>query len=108
MKTKTLTSQTAEYQTAIFLLLVSALVAALAGYLYFVNAGVLSVVARDHMEDEIVLVGSHVSELEAQYFAHTEKINKDTAIALGFSEPEAVIYASRQSLAKQVFTLRNQ
>ncbi len=64
-------------------------------YLYLVNASVLSVVGRKHAEESSSDIAAHVAGLEAEYFALSESVTMDEALAKGFSEPKDTLFASR-------------
>ena len=90
------------------LLLVSSILLAvfLIGYIYYINAGVLSVVTRKQTEEKVAIVSTKVSELESNYLSIIEDINPELAISMGLKEPTHIRYVDRKSLVREFVSLR--
>ena len=62
------------FEKEIFWGLLSILVVMSLLYAYFVNSTVLNIVERKSINNEIIVLSSHVSEMESEYFDLSNKI----------------------------------
>jgi len=65
-------------------------------YAYFVNQTILNIVERENFEEEIAVLNSEISELEANYLDLKNKITLDYAHSLGFSDAKNIKFASNK------------
>lgn len=77
---------------AIFWLQWILLSALLALYAYFIVMSVVQVVLRQELLVAIQEAETQVSQLEAEYFEHSNDLSQETALALGFVELSPVAY----------------
>lgn len=66
-------------------------------YGYFLNAAIVSVVARESLQDKISLVSSDVGVLESKLLAAEKPLTSDTVADYGLSAPKEVSYLGAQS-----------
>lgn len=86
-----------EHRKGIFWALAVVLVVLCGMYMYFINATVLNVVARERYENQIAEMTSKVSDLEFKNITLKNSITMDKASTLGFIETSNVTFISRDS-----------
>lgn len=67
----------------------------LCGYLYFVGASVLNIIARKEASRSSVSLQSTIAGLEKQYFALTDAVTPESASTLGLSTVNSTAYVYR-------------
>ncbi len=67
----------------------------LCGYLYFVGASVLNIIARKEASRSSVSLQSSIAGLEKQYFALSEGVTPETGSTLGLSPVHETDYVYR-------------
>ena len=91
-------------QKRIFFALAAAILSVSLLYVYFMSASVVHIVSRQHVEKRITDLSSRISELEQSYMSLSKEITRSYARDLGFDEPAAVSYTSRDAFAADVRT----
>ncbi len=69
-------------------------------YGYFISKSIVNVIVREEVNNDIVAVSSAISELEFEYIAHKNTINKEYAKAAGFTNIASKKFVARKSFAK--------
>ena len=67
----------------------------IAGYLYFVSAAVLNVMARKEALTQITHIDAAIGTLEGKYFSLSQGITPQSAAALGLSTIQSTEYVDR-------------
>jgi hypothetical protein len=67
----------------------------LCGYLYFVGASVLNIIARKEASRSSVALQSSIARLEKQYFVLSEAVTPTTGASLGLSHVQETNYVYR-------------
>jgi hypothetical protein len=65
--------------------LVAVLVVLAMGYLYFVSASIINIMARKEAMTQSGAIIASIGSLEGQYFSLTQSITPDSAVAIGLS-----------------------
>ena len=65
--------------------LVAVLVVLAFGYLYFVSASIMNIMARKEAMAQSGAIVASIGSLEGQYFSLTQSITADSAVAIGLS-----------------------
>ncbi|MBL7045091.1 MAG: hypothetical protein ISR98_00615 [Parcubacteria group bacterium] len=69
-------------------------------YGYFISKSIVNVIVREEINNDVVAVSSAISELEFEYIAHKNTINKEYAKAVGFKNISTKTFVARKSFAK--------
>jgi hypothetical protein len=69
-------------------------------YGYFISKSIVNVIVREEINNDVVAVSSAISELEFEYIAHKNTINKEYAISAGFKNIASKTFVARKSFAK--------
>jgi hypothetical protein len=85
-----------------------ALVALIGGYLYFVSASVLNVMARREAIAQVAQIEGTIGGLEQQYFALSESVSPQLGAALGLSPARNTQYVYRPGTIGAVTMARNE
>lgn len=103
-------SLTAEHPAERFLFRVLAIVllGLIGGYMYFVSASVLNVIARKEAVSQMASLGSTVSLLERDYFAATAAITPRAGVRLGLSPVSNTRYVHRPGTVSAAETSPNE
>lgn len=80
------------FESALFRVLCAGLFVCLAGYLYFVSATVLNIMARKEANIESARIQGSLADLEQQYFALSESVDRHTATSLGLTSLDGANY----------------
>lgn len=80
------------FESIVFRALVATLFLLLAGYLYFVSATVLNIMARKEADIESSRIQGSLAGLEQQYFALSQSVDEHVASSLGLSELKGADY----------------
>ena len=88
-------SQQHPFESTIMRTLCIALVVLVCGYLYFVSASVLNVIARKEALAEISKIQGSIGGLEQQYFTLSEGVTPQAGATLGLSPIEDTQYVYR-------------
>lgn len=83
------------YERVAFRALFALLGIILCGYLYFVGASVLNIIARKEASRSSVAVQSSIASLEKQYFVLSEAVTPGTGATLGLSQLQETDYVYR-------------
>lgn len=83
------------YERVAFRILFALLGIILCGYLYFVGASVLNIIARKEASRSTVALQSAIAGLEKQYFALTETVTPETGPSLGLGPVNDTDYVYR-------------
>lgn len=83
------------YERVAFRVLFAVLGVILCGYLYFVGASVLNIIARKEASRSSVSLQSSIAGLEKQYFVLTDAVTPGTGATLGLSHVQATDYVYR-------------
>lgn len=75
------------------------------GYLYFVSASVLNVMARREADAQTVKLQSSIADMERQYFALEKGIDASSASALGLAPVAPAQYVFRPGNAASAATI---
>ncbi|MDP3646249.1 MAG: hypothetical protein Q8R25_04125 [bacterium] len=84
-------------ESALFRLLAGVIVVLLLGYLYFVSASVLSVIARKEALTGITKTQSAISVMEQEYFTLSQSVTPSIGASLGLSRVRSTSYVYRPS-----------
>lgn len=97
-------SLTAEhpYESAILRIIVISILALVFGYLYFVGASILHVVARKEMNAEATRLQSAIAVMEREYFALSGVVDESIAPSLGLSAVQKTTYVYEPGTAVAV------
>ncbi len=79
-------------EAIVFRILCVALVCMLLGYLYFVSATVLNIIARKEANIEVAKIQGSLAGFEQQYFALSQGVDRTVAASLGLSSLESAQY----------------
>lgn len=103
-------SLTAEHpaERVMFRVLIALLLGLIAGYIYFVSASVLNVVARKEAMTHMASLGSSVSLLERDYYAATAAITPGVGARLGLSPVAHTRYVHRPGTVGAAETSSNE
>lgn len=83
------------YERVAFRVLFALLGIILCGYLYFVGASVLNIIARKEASRSSASLQGSIAVLEKQYFVLTEAVTPQTGASLGLSQVNATDYVYR-------------
>ncbi len=83
------------YERVAFRVLFAILGVILCGYLYFVGASVLNIIARKEASRASVSLQSSIAGLEKQFFALSEGVTPETGSSLGLTSVNATDYVFR-------------
>lgn len=83
------------YERVAFRVLFAVLGIILCGYLYFVGASVLNIIARKEASRASVSIQSSIARLEKQYFVLSEAVTPTTGASLGLSHVQDTDYVYR-------------
>ncbi len=83
------------YERVAFRVLFALLGIILCGYLYFVGASVLNIIARKEASAASSNMQSSIAILEKQYFLLSEAITPDSGATLGLSQVDSTDYVYR-------------
>ncbi len=83
------------FERIAFRVLFAALGIVLCGYLYFVGASVLNIIARKEASHASVAVQSTIAGLEKQFFALSEGVTPETGSSLGLAPVSGTDYVYR-------------
>lgn len=83
------------YERVAFRVLFAVLGIILCGYLYFVGASVLNIIARKEASRASQGIQSTIARLEKEYFVLSESVTPDSGIVLGLSPVRATDYVYR-------------
>ena len=84
-----------------------ALIALVAGYLYFVSASVLNVIARKEALSQVIKIQGTIGGLEQQYIGLSQSVTPSTGDALGLSPVLNTQYVYRPGNVGAVTIARN-
>ena len=98
MKTKTL--QINIFEKRAFTALIAIVFILLGFYGYFISKSIVNVIVREEINNDVVAVSSNISELEFEYIAHKNTINKEFAKSAGFKDLAEKNFVARKSFAK--------
>lgn len=101
MRTKTL--QINIFEKRALTALIAMIFILLGFYGYFISKSIINVIVREEINNDIVRIGSAISELEFEYIAHKNTINKEFAISAGFKNIASKKFVARKSFAKLSF-----
>jgi len=73
-------------------------------YAYFLNAAIMSVVARESLQDNISLAGANVGTLENQFLAVERPLTTDAMTNYGLSAPKNVSYLDSGEASGAILT----
>lgn len=88
------------FEKRAFVTLIAIIFILLGFYGYFISKSIVNVIVREEINNDIVAVSSAISELEFQYIAHKNTINKEFAKASGFQNIIEKTFVARKSFAK--------
>jgi hypothetical protein len=83
------------YERAAARVLFALLVLLLCGYVYFVGASVLHIIARKEASAKTTQLQSAIASMEQQYFALSHSVDKSTAGELGLAPVSGTQYVYR-------------
>jgi hypothetical protein len=83
------------YERVAFRVLFALLGIILCGYLYFVGASVLNIIARKEASRSSAALQSSIAILEKEYFVLSEAVTPGTGATLGLSQVQATDYVYR-------------
>ncbi len=83
------------YERVAFRVLFAILGIILCGYLYFVGASVLNIIARKEASRAAVQMQSSIAGLEKEFFALSEGVTVETGSALGLAPVDGTDYVYR-------------
>ncbi len=66
-------------------------------YGYFLNAAIISVIARESLENNVSLISSNIGTLEGQLLALERPLTTDAVADYGLSVPKDVTYVGENS-----------
>ncbi len=95
------------YERILARFLTIAVVTLVAGYLYFVSASVLNVIARKDALTQVAKIQSAIGGLERQYLALSQSVTPSTDVAIGLSPVENTQYVYRPGNVGAVTIGRN-
>jgi len=98
MKTKTL--QINIFEKRVLTALVVLVFILVGFYGYFISKSIVNVIVREEINNDVVVVSSAISELEFEYIAHKNTINKEFANKAGFTKLASKRFVARKSFAK--------
>jgi hypothetical protein len=98
MKTKTL--QINIFEKRAFTALIAIIFILLGFYGYFISKSIVNVIVREEINNDVVVVSSAISELEFEYIAHKNIINKEYAKAAGFKDLAEKKFVARKTFAR--------
>ena len=87
------------YERHALSILLIALALLIAGYLYFVTASILHVMARSEALRQTDKIESSIGELEQRYLALAHEVSPGTGLALGLAPVSDVSYVHREGNA---------
>jgi hypothetical protein len=76
-------------------------------YGYFVKQTILNVVTREEVEEEMIDLGSAVSQLEVRYIELKNRIDLDFAYSLGYKDASEIKFVSRNVMDKALTINQN-
>ncbi|HVU75680.1 MAG TPA: hypothetical protein VHD38_02515 [Candidatus Paceibacterota bacterium] len=76
----------------VFRILCVVLAALLCGYLYFVSASILNIMAQREADSSLAQVQSSIASLEQEYFALDEHVDQSIASSLGLTSVSGTQY----------------
>ncbi len=88
------------YREVIAFSLISTIIVAAAAYVFFVQAAVQNVVARQAISTQINAANMKVNDLESKYLILDNSITMNTAIQYGFQPAEVSQFISASSLGQ--------
>jgi hypothetical protein len=98
MKTKTL--QINIFEKRAFTALVVVIFILLGFYGYFISKSIVNVIVREEISNDAIAISSAISELEFEYIAHKNTINKELAKSAGFKDLASKKFVARKTFAK--------
>lgn len=98
MRSKTL--QINIFEKKAFTALITMIFILLGFYGYFISKSIVNVIVREEINNDIVVVNSILSELEFEYIAHKNTINKEFANRAGFKDIIGKTFVTRKTFAK--------
>lgn len=87
------------YESALLRALMLILVVLCAGYLYFVGASVLNIIARKEAAAETTRLQSAIAAMEQEFFALSESIDESVATTIGLAPIDDAQYVYRPGTA---------
>jgi hypothetical protein len=87
------------YESAFLRALMLILFTLCAGYLYFVGASVLHIIARKEAGIETTRLQSAIASMEQEYFALSHSVDESVAASIGLTNLEKTAYVYRPSTA---------
>ncbi|MDO8481548.1 MAG: hypothetical protein Q7S75_00515 [bacterium] len=95
-------------ERAAFRVLFAILAVLIFAYLYFVAASILNVIARKEALSQSAQLGSAIGAYERDYFAISEKVNRDAGAPLGLYPVSNIAYIHRPGVVGQALASKNE
>jgi len=73
-------------------------------YAYFLNAAIMSVVARESLQDNISLASANVGTLESQFLAVERPLTSNVMTNYGLTSPKNVSYLDSGKVSGAILT----
>lgn len=105
MNTKRIKTISVQYDKWVFWALTLLIITCMSAYGLLVGIGVLHIVERNTVEDEIIQMNSHISELESLYLSRLEEVNLAHAKDFGLVETSHVVYVVRKDSGQHALSI---
>lgn len=95
------------YEYTIMQVLMFAIVVLVLGYLYFISASVLNVIARKEALSHVVTIQSEIGGLEQRYFMLSQEVSPQVGASLGLTPIQNTHYVYRPGNMTSATIARN-